>query len=669
LSRKTSVITFRVADTVAEQLRNLAKKRNTTINTVLTDAVIAHLRPTPQRSGDEGGYEYDGNHSIRAVSQQERNRIAHWVSLIHPVLSSFRLRLEGVEEDIPDDSNAFFVGSRMEKRLILSAAITALGTWLYGGRGLGRGCDKERVNALKKQADAISAYILSEALFFSSRGLRENHALMVSLGEGWMPKGGETPEEGANPQIAFGRVFARPDVSSILRNHLRPLLDPERNEPGWKILWDGLARERLTVWGAVIDTLENTSRFTLGDQTGPMVVLHVFDQPLIFTSPYESYMGGLTLPKEVVETAAHQSVAIHYLTPRAKVLEAIRSTYPGIPPENVHVWALGGPKRAGRLARLWAEWKDLNVHVVEDGWRLPDTNTAVFTDSGTYAPVYRVGVFEANGQTHLFLTDGYASTAEAIQAASLDRARRQRTFLCPFTPEFLECPEVEQQMMQLEAKPRLGDDLTDLRRNLSRILGRPISEEKAREHNNMLLAADRANLPRRQDILTIDDFLPNKDWQCLAVSASILDDPYSGMTGVRKVMGPDNEYRVCVRSVASNGRERRVILTLALRPEALDDFSPLLDRLCGQEPYEQRAIKSSDVGRILNELRTWSWNSVFDVVAPDGVKTCVNLDSVDEIVIPAEKRKLILRILKNYIRDYPALAGHVQLSGRLAREV
>jgi hypothetical protein len=91
----------------------------------------------------------------------------------------------------------------MEKRLMVSVAATALGTWLYGGLGFGRDEDKGRVNALKKQADAISAYILGEALFFSTRGLPENHALMVGIGEGWMPKAGETPEQGANSTDCF----------------------------------------------------------------------------------------------------------------------------------------------------------------------------------------------------------------------------------------------------------------------------------------------------------------------------------------------------------------------------------------------------------------------------------------------------------------------------------
>jgi hypothetical protein len=125
-------------------------------------------------------------------------------------------------------------------------AATALGTWLYGGLGSGRDKDKASVNALKKQADAISAYILSEALFFSTRGLPENHALLVSAGEGWMPKAGETPEQGANPQIAFGRIFARPDVARFLQKQVGRLIKGS----SWKTFLDSIQQEHLTVLGS-----------------------------------------------------------------------------------------------------------------------------------------------------------------------------------------------------------------------------------------------------------------------------------------------------------------------------------------------------------------------------------------------------------------------------------
>src|SRR3972149_6095249 len=96
------------------------------------------------------------------------------------------------------------------------------------------------------------------------------------------------------------------------------------------------------------------------------------------TRPYEAYMGTLTIPR-----------------------------------------AVGAPTR---LSGLWEEWRALGVHLVEDGWRCP-SGMAAYTESGTYAPTYLVGSWiDAGGARHLFLCDGYAATAEALQAASLAQA-------------------------------------------------------------------------------------------------------------------------------------------------------------------------------------------------------------------------------------------------------
>ena len=52
-------------------------------------------------------------------------------------------------------------------------------------------------------------------------------------------------------------------------------------------------------------------------------------------------------------------------------------------------------------------------------WILP-TGIAPFTDSGTYAPTFAVKPWtDDKGETHLLVVDGYAASAEAMQAASL----------------------------------------------------------------------------------------------------------------------------------------------------------------------------------------------------------------------------------------------------------
>ena len=125
------------------------------------------------------------------------------------------------------------------------------------------------MNQIKKDADAASAYALSEGLWYLSRSLPENHAIMVCLGEGLMPKAGETPEMGSNPQIGFGRVYARPEVARTLdRQVVRLLNDPAY---GWDGFYGDVKDAGITVWGAAIDTLENTSRFAKGSIDGSFI--------------------------------------------------------------------------------------------------------------------------------------------------------------------------------------------------------------------------------------------------------------------------------------------------------------------------------------------------------------------------------------------------------------
>ncbi|MEK7701778.1 MAG: hypothetical protein AAB418_07205 [candidate division NC10 bacterium] len=61
----------------------------------------------------------------------------------------------------------------------------------------------------------------------------------------------------------------------------------------------------------------------------------------------------------------------------------------------------------------------------------------VFTDSGTYAPTFLVGSWRDEAQaTHVFLCDGYAATAEAMQAASLSDVLDVHATMTMFSPSF-----------------------------------------------------------------------------------------------------------------------------------------------------------------------------------------------------------------------------------------
>src|SRR3989475_9370496 len=253
---------------------------------------------------------------------------------------------------------------------------------------------------------------MSEGLWPLSRTLPETHALMVCLGEGLMPKAGETPEMGANPMLGFGRVYARPELARTVDRRVSRLL----NEPGHTFaqFYEWLLSRGITLWGAAVDTLENTSRFADGKSTGPMAVFHLFDSPLRLARPYESYMGCLTVPARVAEAAESASVLLDYRTPRKQVVEAIEAAYPGIRRAHIHVGTLRGKSRVHRLGRLWGEGEKAGVHLGEGGWRAP-SGLAVFTDSGTYAPTVLVGSWRDEGHAlHVLLCDGYAATAEAM---------------------------------------------------------------------------------------------------------------------------------------------------------------------------------------------------------------------------------------------------------------
>jgi len=580
------------------------------------------------------------------ASQERQNRIAQWVFDTRPILGRFHLWLEDVEEhgEIGERGEELsFAGGALTRAFVTAAAVTALGTRLFGRYGEGAGLEKAAVNRVKKDADAVSAYVLSEGLWYLTRNLPENHALMVSLGEGLMPKAGETPEMGSNPLLGFGRVYARPQVAKRLDRMVHRLLNDHGNYR-WDDFWNDLQSAGLTVWGAAIDTLENTSRFARGDDTGPTTVLHVYDQPLAVAAPYEGYVGNLILPREVVERAAEDSVLISFHTPRRKVLEELRKVYPEVPPERVHVWTLGGRSREPRLSSLWQEWRELGAHLVEEGFELPGGGP-VFTESGTYAPVFRVGPFEdGEGRRHLFLCDGYAASAEAIQGADLDPVLDLHSSLCVFSSKFALPWERERRVMELEPESEgfAGD--------LAEVAGGELEPEVVASYRESIRAVREAEIPHGSRTLTVDDFFPRKKWQLLALTGYILPDPYVGSPGVEEV--GEGCYRVTVRA----GTRRRlweVKLTFRLQ-ESFEQsrlvFSPLLDRFYAGEDFRTRAVKVSDSGRLRNELQTLCFEGLEHL---PGDRMRVHFDRIDDAVLPPDKKELVREVLRWYKEHHP----------------
>ncbi len=580
--------------------------------------------------------------------RDKKNLIAQWAFDSRPILLRFHLWLEDVEVEwlrgSPRELNDVisFVEPGTERRLIMTAAVTSLGTKLFGRYGEGHDQEKKIVNQVKKDADAISAYAMSESLWYLSRSLPENHAIMVCLGEGLMPKAGETPEMGANPLLGFGRVYARPQVAKFVDTRVQKLINSEDYK--WDDFRNELRHGGITVWGAAIDTLENTSRFAKGSPTGPMTVFHLFNQPLAITNQYEGYIGSLILPRKVVKNASRDSVLIDFFTPREKIMDAIQQTYPGIKAENIHVWTLTGESRRHRIGKIWDQWEKLGAHLVDDAWEL-SSGLKVFTESGTYAPTFSVGDWKDDkGDTHLFITDGYAASAEAIQAASLYPILDLDASCAVFSSKFKLSYDQEAQIMHLDP------DAADFQQKLEELFESEMENETVQRFRNDIVQARDAGIPLDKKTVSMDDFISEKKWDIMAISGYMLPDPYSGSNGVEQI--DDDTYKVSARLSTENG-DKRVTFTLKLL-ESFEEsrlvFQPLLNRFLRGEDYKDRPVRISDSGRIRNELQT---------LCPDALEYSdvaliqVCFDKIPEDVISLKHQVKLREILEWYIENHP----------------
>ncbi len=583
------------------------------------------------------------------TTMKQKNLISQWAFDTRPILGRFHLWLEDVkiewmrgEERDEMNGSISFVDDRTERMLAMTSAVTALGTKLFGRFGQGAGMEKKDLNMVKKDADAISAYSMSESLWYLSRTLPENHAIMVCLGEGLMPKAGETPEMGANPLLGFGRVYARPEVAKFLEACVLKLInDPEY---GWMDFKRAITKKDITVWGAAIDTLENTSRFAKGEDTGPMTVLHLFDQPLAISDQYEGYIGTLVLPKKVVETAALDSVLVNYFTPRGLVVAAIKKAYPGIEASNIHVWTLHGKGRGRRISRLWEEWEKAGAHLVDETWDLP-TGFKPFTDSGTYAPTFMVEPWtDEADQIHLFIVDGYAGSAEAIQAASLAPVLDLDVSMAVLSSKFHLPFDLDAASMKLDPRK---DNFED--RLKTEFFKRDLEPELVEQYRDSILAAQKAGIPLNKRTISADDLISEKEWSALAANGYMLPDPYTGTPGVTQIS--DDTYEVTTRMATPKGDKR---ITFALKlAESFDEsklvFTPLLNRFLKGEDFTHRPVKVSDSGRIRNELQTLC----MDALEHYGNKVVLKFNRIPKATISEAQQEVLKKILVWYKENYP----------------
>jgi hypothetical protein len=363
-------------------------------------------------------------------------------------------------------------------------------------------------------------------------------------------------------------------------------------------------------------------------------------------------MGCLTVPARVAEAAETASVLLDYRTPRRLVTEAIEAAYPGIRREHIHVWTLRGKTRLARLGRLWEEWEKLGVHLVEDGWKAP-SGLEVFTDSGTYAPTFLVGSWRDDAQaTHVFLCDGYAATAEAVQAASLADVLDVDCTMAMFSPSFeLPC-DAEARLMQLDPSA------PDFARQLAAVHGgRDLEAGRVRTYAEAIREAAASNMPLGTRVLRADDFLPQKNWHVLASVGYMCDDPYTGTPGVTQVA--DGVYRVTTR-IATRKASSLVTFTLRLM-EPLDKtqqvFSPLLVRFLSGVDHTTRPVKVSDSGRIRNELQTM----IPQALEHEGDRIRVYFDRINEMVLSRDRQATIRNVLRWYKAHHPVWFDWLEL--------
>jgi hypothetical protein len=306
-----------------------------------------------------------------------------------------------------------------------------------------------------------------------------------------------------------------------------------------------------------------------------------------------------------------------------------------------------------RIGRLWEEWRAAGAHVVGGGWKLT-SGMAAFTDSGTYAPTYRVGTWnDTEDRIHLFLIDGYAASAEAMQAASLAPMFGLEASLAVFTSRFELSYKQEQRVMHLEPEdPGFSNALGQLMDDVP-------GDSMIGEYKNMIREARDAGLPLKKPVMKVDDFFPEKRWDVLALCGYMQPDPYTGTPGVMETA--PNCFRTTVRFATPRG-DKRITFTLRLMEQVEESrlvFNPLLIRFFYGEDYSRRAVKISDSGRIRNELQTLC----SEALEHEQDRLRVHFSRIPNEVISPEHQSVLLEVLQWYKEHHPIWFRWLEIAG------
>ena len=253
---------------------------------------------------------------------------------------------------------------------------------------------------------------------------------------------------------------------------------------------------------------------------------------------------------------------------------------------------------------------------------------------------------------HLFLVDGYAASAEAIQAASLSPVFNLDASMAIFSSSFKLSHDKEPAIMHLDP------DEEDFAEKLGALFGKELDEQTVARYRDDILQARNAGIPLKKRIVSADDFFPEKKWSVMAIIGYMLDDPYSGASGVKKIS--DNAYEVTARLSTQSG-DKRATFKLKLE-ESFEEsrlvFNPLLNRFLRGEDFYSRAVKISDSGRIRNELQTLA-SSALEHFGENGIR--VRFDKIPVDIISRDEQKLLRKILEWYKSSHPIWFSWLEL--------
>jgi len=276
-----------------------------------------------------------------------------------------------------------------------------------------------------------------------------------------------------------------------------------------------------------------------------------------------------------------------------------------------------------------------------------------FVDSGTYAPTYIIGGWkDKEEQPHIFLVDGYAASAEAMQAVSLAPMLGLDGTLVTFTSKFELPIDKEQHVMKLDP------DSPDFKEKLEALFEKNLDQETLDRYKDMILEAREAGMPSFSRVIRVDDFFPEKNWEVVALSGYMCDEPYSGAEGVEEIK--KGTYRVTSRIATPRG-DKRITFTLRLMEKTDEQrlvFNPLLSRFFYGEDFRTRPVKISDSGRIRNELQTLI-SEALEHKRNGHMK--VNFDQIPPEVISPKDQKILREALEWYKKHHPIWFSWLEL--------